>query len=145
MTVKVRCDDRATIYIDGEYVGGTSLSTEVWTDGSISDSAQVIAVECENTGQNDAGLIASFSNGLATDSTWRCTGDSFQGWERATFDDQQWSNAYVAQKNSDPVSRWEKDLNFLPDAEWIWRRAYLGNEEDPGHSYCRGRLRECEL
>ena len=143
MTVKVRCDDKAKIYIDGGYVGGTSRSTEIWTADSISDSAQVIAVECENTGQNAAGLIASFSNGLTTDSTWRCTGDSFTGWQSVTFDDQRWLSPYVAQNNSGRTVRWPEDPNFPADAKWIWKRAYEGLIETPGNSYCRGRLREC--
>ena len=145
MTVKVRCDDKAIIYIDGIYHGITRGYNEIWVNDGISESAQLIAVDCENTGNNtSAGLIASFSTGLTTDNTWRCSGDNYAGWEGVAFDDQSWSNAYVAQNNREPaVGKWKEDTAFPADAKWIWKHVYESYHADAGHSYCRGRLREC--
>lgn len=132
---KVRCDDIAhAIYVDGQNVGSTTSSDDVWTS-NIGDNIDFIAVDCENTGAW-GGLIASFGNGLTTDNTWRCSSKPHSRWYEKDFDDIDCNKAYIIESNPTytDVPLWVRD-----NAKWIWRDS---SYEESTHSYCRERLRK---
>lgn len=136
MHAKVRCDDIAhNIYVDGKLIGNTTDWSEVWKK-DISDDAKIIAVECENT-VGLGGLIASISNGLTTDNTWKCSGGSVPGWYDVDFDDSEWERAHVVKLNGDRQQLWNPDINFPDHAVWIWK-----DNSRNERSYCRGILRK---
>ena len=134
--VKVRCDDVAIIYIDGTMVGSTSGSMEIWSQEATA-SARSIAIHCRNN-DGAGGFIASFSNGLTTDNTWRCSHAIVDGWYEENFDDSDWDRAYVVQANDGRGQTWSKDNGFPDNAKWIWRSKIQVNS----NSYCRGKLSE---
>ena len=135
--VKVRCDDSVFVYIDGNEVGRTSDSQTVWSQ-EVAARVRIIAIYCYNF-VGDAGLLVSFSNGLTSDSTWRCTHDNVGGWYEEAFDDSDWDRAYVIQPNDGSGERWLKDNRFPDNAKWIW-----GSSDMAGYpvSYCRGKTSE---
>ena len=138
---KVRCDDSARIYIDGVLVATTQSYRDRWIS-EITDDAQLVAVDCENFSYGDpGGLLAWFGNGVASDSTWRCSGQGTAAaaaavWYDLDFDDSGWSRAYEVQNNPSTTTEryWSEDENFPSSAKWIWRDADFKVEE---HSYCR--------
>ena len=137
MNVKVRCDDSAVIYIDGTEVGRTLHSGKIWSE-QITANAKTIAIYCHNEFRV-AGLIASFSNGLTTDKTWRCSHDSVDDWYKENFDDSDWDRAYVIQANNGRGETWPKDEEFPDNAKWIWGGNAMAEDAS---SYCRGKLSE---
>ncbi len=53
---------------------------------------QVVAVHVTDA-SGPAYFVAHFSNGLVTDSSWKCHYEAEAGWETPTFDDSHWSPA----------------------------------------------------
>ena len=133
----MRCDDGAIIYINATEVGRTSNSSHVWSQ-DVTANASTIAIYCNNTG-GIAGLIASFSNGLTTDNTWRCSHIRVDGWYDENFDDSDWEGAYVMQANDGSGTAWQNDNGFPDNAKWIWGSSDLVTNSA---SYCRGKLSE---
>ena len=136
----MRCDDAAVIYIDGTEVGSTSAWTEVWSQ-EVTGNTRTIAIHCHNN-RGDAGLIASFSNGLTTDNTWRCSHVSVGGWYEENFDDSDWNRTYIIQANDGSGEGWSKDNEFSNKAKWIWGSSTIQSNSD---SYCRGKLSELAI
>lgn len=133
--VHVRCDDRGEVYVDGKFVGSTSLWTEVWKS-SITQDATVFAVKCLNN-IGPGGLIASFSNGIVSNRHWKCGYSEGKGWREIGFDDSAWN--YAEEIKSDSYES-EKQSGFSPQTEWIWV-AGTGQVEFR-EMYCRVLLRE---
>ena len=136
MDVKLRCDVGASIYIDGTEVGRTSNSSDIWSE-DVTANAKTIAIYCNNP-DGRAGLIASFSNGLTTDNTWRCSHGNISGWYEENFDDSDWDRAYIIQANDDGET-WAKDNEFPYYAKWISGGFAFPTRR---YSYCRGKLSE---
>ena len=132
----MRCDGAAVIYINGTEVGRTSDLQNTWSH-QVTANASTIAIHCHSEG-GDAGLIASFSNGLTTDNAWRCSHVSVDGWHEENFDDSDWDRAYVIQANDGRGETWSKDNGFPDNAKWIWESRIQSNSD----SYCRGNLSE---
>ena len=66
---------------------------------------KVIAVSVYNLPGHVGGFLGVFSNGVATDSNWKCkeilsTPDD--GWEQTNFNDNTWPRAFIRYDNSGP-------------------------------------------
>ena len=66
---------------------------------------KVIAVSVYNSPGHIGGFLGVFSNGVATDSSWKCkeiliTPDD--GWEQTDFNDNTWPRAFIRHDNSGP-------------------------------------------
>lgn len=82
---------------------------------------QVVAVHATDASRLPY-FVAHFSNGLVTDSSWKCHNEHEGGWESPTFDDSRWSPAQsggiyplddgrAAQK----IWWWEDEMSETPE------------------------------
>lgn len=110
---------------------------------TLPDSVSVIAVQGDNLGDT-GGIIASDSTGLVwTNSSWRCTNVSVDGWTDVGFDDSAWPFAYESQKGS-ALSDTLSGINS--NAHLIWTNYFneSGNLLDLT-VYCRMKLGETKI
>lgn len=126
---KVRCNDQASIYIDGEFRHNTTSDREVWT-GDLPWNASLIAVSCLNTGYY-GGLTAAFSNGLIMGDDWQCANMVDNDWYMPTYNDRLWKNAI-------PSNLQTTLLNFPFYAKWMWSED--GRYTTGGTTQCRGKI-----
>ena len=67
------------------------------------------------------GFLGVFSNGVVTDSSWKCNESSINpddGWEQTNFTDNTWPNAFVRQDNSGRLSS-ARVIGIPEDVHWI--------------------------
>ena len=98
----------------------------------IPGDTQVISVAGKDSGVK-YGLLGSFSNGLVTNESWRCSGVLSPGWNSPDFDDQQWPLAVVVANHGD--SPWGFISGIASKAKWIWTSRQYSDV------YCRLNLR----
>ncbi|XP_078362112.1 uncharacterized protein LOC144646406 isoform X2 [Oculina patagonica] len=94
--------ENLTVYADGSLVGhngGVWHATRLY---SFSSKTKVIAVYVTNGPRYLSGFLGVFSNGVVTDSSWKCkeTDSPEDGWEQANFTDDAWPSAYIRFNNS---------------------------------------------
>ena len=136
--MKVRCDDEATIYVDGAEVGRTVLWDEVW-NGQITDDRHLLAVACYDIG-GEGFLMASVGGPtvatddsrtvfpVVSDMAWRCSSTFVSDWYGVAFDDSSWNSAYEI-----------GPTGFETNAKHIWANEHLNTI---GFSYCRIQIGE---
>ena len=78
-----------------------------------------------------SGFIASFSNGIVTDKTWKCATRSPRNWYATDFDDGQWPAATEHSDNSGN----EKVNGIAAKAKWIGP-----SDRFARYFYCRRRM-----
>ena len=112
--LRISADDRFRAILNGNPVGSSPESAEVWKNAREFDDVasllkpgkNVLAVEAENLparGANPAGLIARMTIevphnppvDIATDDQWRTSRTVPAGWEAIDFDDAAWDKAMV--------------------------------------------------
>ena len=67
------------------------------------------------------GFLGVFSNGVVTDSSWKCNESSIKpddGWKENNFTDNTWPNAFVRQDNSGQQSS-TRVIGIPNDVHWI--------------------------
>jgi len=113
-------DDNLTVFADGRLVGyDDSWSAARWFTFPI--ETKVIAVSVYNLPGHIGGFLGVFSNGVATDGTWKCKEILIRpddGWEQTNFNDSTWPHAYVRHDNSDPLG-FHPVLGIPLDVHWI--------------------------
>ncbi|ESO95290.1 hypothetical protein LOTGIDRAFT_160410 [Lottia gigantea] len=128
---EVTCDNIGEFFVDGQLVA----SSNDWRVGFpvvFPARAQVLAFDCLDEGVI-GGIRGSFSNGMVTDSAWKCSTSDDDGWRELRFDDSEWQNATIqthSQWGNEPTS-------ISSEAKWIWT---AGDTADR-HVFCRRRLR----
>lgn len=110
-------DDKLTVYVDGVLVGenGGHWYASKWF--SFSSKTKLIAVSVTNIPGGYGGFLGVFSNGVVTDSSWKCkeTHSPVVGWERLDFSDDEWPYAYITYSNSGSLAV----DGIPPDVHWI--------------------------
>ena len=102
-TLKVRCDDLATIYLDGELKATTAYHTQTATI-LISEENSVVGIKCQNTGgpYGIRGEVIDPSGNvvMVTDKSWKCSNKLQDGWSTAGFiEDDTWQRATLKGTN----------------------------------------------
>ena len=121
------------LYADGVQVGkdnGKWFMSKIY---KLPANTKAVAIRGMNTLRGPAGIIGSFSSGLVTDASWRCTKDYTPGWESAEFDDSTWPHAVEFQRGT--VLSGPK---IASEAKWIWTSKY-----SDWNVYCRSVLGQC--
>ena len=120
-------DDFHWIYVDG-YELGSSLTP--W-DGKktitvgITKTAKLIAVKVISPG-NPGGFIGSLSDGIVTDSSWKCSRTYSDHWNSLNFSDYFWLPAIDTTKQGEA---WPIMPNISINAKWIWAdKSYYGQD-----------------
>ena len=125
------CDDEMEMFADGVSLG----KDDDWkssTDYVIPGNTRVISVSGIDKGYQ-YGILGSFSNGMVTNSSWKCENEEYPGWKSPDFDDSSWPVAEeVANHGDEP---WGKRPRIASTAKWIWTAE---NADDK--VYCRLRL-----
>ena len=96
----------------------------------ISSDSKVISIEGIDHGGAE-GILGSFSNGLLTNESWKCTDVYYPGWHFPDFDDGAWPAAVVVGKYGDQP--WGNIENINHAAKWIW----TADSEHVNRVYCR--------
>ncbi|ESP05287.1 hypothetical protein LOTGIDRAFT_152117 [Lottia gigantea] len=126
----VTCDNILKFFVDGQ-LEASSNDWQVASPVSFSDTAHVLAFDCLDEGVI-AGIRGSFSNGVVTDSSWRCSTSADEGWKEIGFDDSNWQDATIQTHTN-----WGANPTSIPsEAKWIWT---AGDTADT-HVFCRLRL-----
>ena len=94
MTVNITCDDKCDLYTKGKLLGHKPHGWSSSTSFILPLGTSNLAVRVENTG-GYGGFLASLSNGKVTDSSWRCSSLTADGWSSKDFDASIWSPAVV--------------------------------------------------
>ena len=125
------CDNEMEMFADGVSLG----KDDHWKSSTkyvIPGNTRVISVSGIDWGGNYLGLLGSFSNGMVTNSSWKCKDDEYSGWNSPDFDDSSWPAAVeIATHGAGP---WHNITGIASTAKWIWT---AGN---PDKVYCRLRL-----
>lgn len=128
------CDDIHIVYGDGVQEG----HSESWKDTRVSTLRTMIktlAIECKNKG-GPHGLLASTPDGrILTNTTWKCSTQYQEGWNKYGFDDSQWNDAVIIDNNVSPATHgWKARPDIRNDAKWI---AAAKTVPAGATSYCR--------
>ena len=133
-TGNISCDNVCAIYADGEYLQDDNGDWKVPTALAFHELTKVIGTHPRDTG-HAAAFIASFSNGVATDKSWKCSNTHYPGWSAQGFDDSTWPAAVEHGVNGGGL--WKTKLEGIAtSAQWIWTANIWGDDE----VYCRVRL-----
>ena len=137
-TLSVACADYLAVYVDGVRATSSNANENTWwasSDYPLTDCNSLIAIACRNGG-GSAGLLASTTTGVKTDTTWRCTDQLETGWETVGFTETAgvWGNPASDGENGDEPHPWPLFTDILPSAEWIWYGPNLVNDKT---TYCR--------
>ena len=120
------------------FADGKSLGVDGdWTVSStylIPGDTRVISVLGKDSGVA-YGILGSFSNGLVTNESWKCSSDLYPGWNSPDFDDRHWPHAVVVGKHG--VSPWHNIPGIAQTAKWIWAAGKYTDKV-----YCRLDLQE---
>lgn len=104
------------IFADGASLGQDKY-WDAATDYVIPGNTRVISVAGNDTGYQ-FGILGSLSNGQVTDASWKCSSESYPGWNCPDFDDSNWPAAVEIAKNGDKP--WGNITGIAPTAKWIW-------------------------
>ena len=75
------------LFADGKSLGTDNGMWRIATDFVIPGNTKVIAVEATNLGFPPPGILGSSSNGLVTNSSWKCSEQLNLEWNSPDFDD----------------------------------------------------------
>ena len=132
--ITATCDNTMYMYIDGvQRLVHTDWTTSATLE--LEHCASVVAIKCDDVG-GAGGIIASTSNDMITDNSWKCTANYYSGWESTLYDDSSWPSAYQIGPSYSPP--WGYIAGIKPSAQWIWTTGWEGTHTTV---YCRRRLR----
>ncbi|XP_031574613.1 uncharacterized protein LOC116308348 isoform X2 [Actinia tenebrosa] len=125
---KITADDKAWVYGNGQYMGNDNDRWNVIKSYMFGTDIEVVAILVKNTG-GPSGLMATFSNGIRTDSSWKCTTTTYKNWHTTNFDDSSWPHAVEHALNGYTVR------DIPRDVRWIGVR-----DPNAKQFYCRRRI-----
>ena len=105
------------LFADGISLG-RDKDRRTTTDFVIPGNTKIIAVAAMSF-HSHSGIRGSFSNGLVTNSSWKCSGRFHLGWNIRGFDDRDWPAAVEFPSHKGDGL----DGNIAgidPTARWIW-------------------------
>merc|ERR1719427_1911394 len=131
-TVTMTADNEFKLFADGVEIGTGASWNSSFT--FTTTATQVLAVEAVDRGSYE-GILLSTSNGIVSDTTWKCSKRYIKGWNQPTFNDGLWSPAVLA------TGPWGGIPPISSTAQWIWASPSLGTSGPaPERVYCRKKL-----
>lgn len=117
-TATFTCDNSMEMFADGKSLGKDNENWIRPTEFIIPGNTRVISVKAKPV-RFQHGILGSFSNGLVTNESWKCTDDYYLGWNIPYLDDSNWPAAMVVAKHG--ASPWAKTIAGISStAKWIW-------------------------
>ena len=126
INLNVTADDIVQVFYDGLVVLNNSDFAVVSSIELADTPACVLALRGENIA-GDQGIVASTTNGIVTDDTWRCSGVEETDWFLSGFNDSHWDAPHIR------GSHGFTEIN--PSAQLIW--AQNTSTGFPPVAYCR--------
>ena len=120
------------MFVDGKSLG-VDGDWKVSNTYLIPGDTRVISVLGQDSGFQ-YGILGSFSNGLVTNESWKCSSVHSPGWNSPDFDDEHWLHGVVVGKHG--VEPWGNIPGIAQTAKWIWTAG------DADEVYCRLDLQE---
>ena len=105
------------MFADGISLGKDNSHWKTAGSFVVPRDTRVVSVIAKNWGGN-FGILGSFSNGLVTNESQKCSNVWFPGWNSPDFDDGQWPDAVVVGNHGDRP--WGFISGILKTAKWIW-------------------------
>ena len=134
ITANITCDNKCTIYADGKNLGEDNAHWYTASQFTFPQGTRVIGIHGIDVG-GVAALMGSFSNGMLTDSKWKCSPTYFQEWSSESFNDSQWPAAVVYGTHF--TSPWTRRIDHIASgAKWIWTADNGGDN----NVYCRCKI-----
>ncbi|KAJ7365433.1 hypothetical protein OS493_005540 [Desmophyllum pertusum] len=143
LEANLTCYGELSFFLNGKQFGRND-QTNITSTYSLKPGTEVLAVRCRNY-RHKPWILGSVSNGLVTDTRWKCT--SLQEhlkknnlfWRNPYFDDSQWAQA-IAKFSNQEANPWGKVLGIRDEALWI-------STADENHTrlFCRRRLSDLSL
>ena len=120
------------LFADGISLGKDNGWWRTATDFVIPGNTKVIAIAATNL-RFPPGILGSSSNGLVTNSSWKCSEHVNLGWNSPDFDDDNWSPALELKRpDNGPADGPGGHITGIDSsAKWIW-----ANKRFPS-CYCR--------
>lgn len=103
----------------------------------IPGNTRVVSVVAKTQKFKRAGILGSLSNGLVTNSDWKCSDGPFPGckWMTQDFDDRMWPTAKEIVFHG---PNWPTSVpGIVQGAKWIWIATGSGHLPQPPIAYCR--------
>ncbi|XP_031572572.1 uncharacterized protein LOC116306633 isoform X2 [Actinia tenebrosa] len=145
ITANITCDNTLRVFVDGQQIGLESQGYGTVTKYVIPPNSNVIGLRCRIGATKNGGILGSFSNGLITNSSWRCSAVAEQGWNVAGFDDSSWDHATMHSINSHHNGSLSMPrgpvFDIADGAAWIWT---ANKSIDISTVYCRFQIRKPE-
>ncbi|XP_078352806.1 uncharacterized protein LOC144637620 [Oculina patagonica] len=116
-TASFTCDDAMEMFADGRSLGRDNEDCRRPTYFIIPGNTRLISIKAKPS-KFQGGILGSFSNGLVTNESWKCTDDFYLGWNIPHFDDSNWPLAVVVAKYGDIP--WGPIPVIAATAKWIW-------------------------
>ena len=119
------------LYVDGLFRSSHYDAHTAGIREAVSGCVIAVRVVDDHQTVDLKGFVASASNDLVSDSSWKCSSVEEAGWTMCEFDDSHWSAASLVARCGTPYHC--VNLNVDRNANWIW--APSGDV-----AYCRKRL-----
>ncbi|XP_078352807.1 uncharacterized protein LOC144637621 [Oculina patagonica] len=111
-------DDSMEMFADGRSLGKDNEDWIKATNFIIPENTRLISIKAKPERLLHYGILGSFSNGLVTNESWKCTNHFYLGWNIPHLDDSNWPAAVVVAKHGD--SPWGTIAGISLTAKWIW-------------------------
>ncbi|XP_068726013.1 uncharacterized protein [Montipora capricornis] len=123
------CHQRMVIYADGKILTRNSRASfedvhcseflSLAVNFTIPKTTKLIAIRAEAS-KDGAKIIGSFTDGVVTDSQWKCSSNDVSGWFLPQFDDLCWTPAHELSATDHSGATDEQQIvGVLPSAKWI--------------------------
>ena len=122
------------LFADGISLGKDNEQWNTATNFVIPGNTTIIAVAAKNS-HRPPGILGSLSNGLVTNSSWKCNNRRDPGWNYRDFDDRNWTAAVEFARNGDGPEGYIAGID--PTAKWIRASRHRFGGQRFGTCYCR--------
>ena len=123
------CHQRMAIYADGKILTRNSRASfedvhcseflPLAVNFTIPKTTKLITIRAE-TSQDAAKIIGSFTDGVVTDSQWKCSSNDVSDWFLPQFDDLCWTPAHeLSATDHSGATDEQQVVGVLPSAKWI--------------------------
>ncbi|KAK3717080.1 hypothetical protein QZH41_009449, partial [Actinostola sp. cb2023] len=134
---KITIDDRGSVYGNGGSMGKDNNIYNRIQSYMFPIDIEVVAIFVENIG-GPGGILASFSNGVQTDTHWKCTTRWYRNWHKTNYDDTAWPNAVLRGENGNTARGLPSTVRWMgvsdPNAAQFYCRRRLSLKPDPPSS-----------
>lgn len=87
---------------------------------ALPSDTQGVTIKARNCSKQNTGILASFSNGIVTDGSWRCADSTSCNWTSNDCSNVTWENASVVTNSVYSTPHRRSTSEIASNAQWIW-------------------------